>query len=227
MKRSEINRWLRDGMAFFEAHQFRLPPFAHWTPEQWRQRGPEACEVVAANLGWDITDFGSGDFERVGLLLFTLRNGSPLTEKPYAEKIMIVGEGQVTPAHFHFVKMEDIIVRGGGNLMVRVWNSTPDEQLADTPVTLSTDGVERRLPAGGLLRLTPGESVTLPPRCYHEFWGEPGHGRVLVGEVSRVNDDHTDNRFLKPAGRFPAIEEDEPPLRLLVGDYGRYYRATG
>ena len=46
---------------------------------------------------------------------------------------------------------------------------------------------------------------------------------VLAGEVSRVNDDHTDNRFLEKAGRFPAIEEDAPPLRLLVGDYDKYY----
>ena len=48
---------------------------------------------------------------------------------------------------------------------------------------------------------------------------------MLVGEVSLVNDDDTDNRFLEPVGRFPAIEEDEPPLYLLTQDYARYYRA--
>jgi hypothetical protein len=224
MKRSEINRIVRDGLAFFAQMNFQLPPFAHWSADQWRAQGPAAREIVAAQLGWDITDFGTGDFDKFGLLLFTMRNGSPRSGKPYAEKIMIVGEDQVTPAHFHFVKMEDIIVRGGGHLLAQLWNATPDEKLADTPVTVSTDGVERTLPAGGILRLTPGESVTLPPRCYHKFWGEPGQGRVLVGEVSRVNDDHTDNRFYDPLGRFPSIEEDEPPVRLLVGDYPRYYR---
>ena len=30
-----------------------------------------------------------------------------------------------------------------------------------------------------------------------------------------VNDDTKDNRFYKPVGRFPEIEEDEPPIHLL------------
>jgi len=37
--------------------------------------------------------------------------------------------------------------------------------------------------------------------------------------VSMVNDDHTDNRFYREAGRFPPIEEDEKPLHLLAIDY--------
>ena len=73
--------------------------------------------------------------------------------------------------------------------------------------------------------LEPGESITLVPRCYHTFWGEGG--RVLVGEVSLVNDDYADNRFFEPVGRFPDVEEDEPPLYLLVNDYRRYYHPSG
>ena len=69
--------------------------------------------------------------------------------------------------------------------------------------------------------LSPGESITLPPRLYHKFWG--AEARVLVGEVSLVNDDQNDNRFYEPIGRFPAIEEDEEPLHLLVTDYPRDY----
>ena len=41
-----------------------------------------------------------------------------------------------------------------------------------------------------------------------------------------VNDDQTDNKFLDPIGRFPTIEEDEPPMHLLVGDYKKYYHAV-
>jgi hypothetical protein len=41
----------------------------------------------------------------------------------------------------------------------------------------------------------------------------------MVGEVSKVNDDANDNRFYKPTGRFPAIEEDEKPFRLLCNEY--------
>ena len=33
------------------------------------------------------------------------------------------------------------------------------------------------------------------------------------------NDDNTDNRFYEPLGRFPEIEEDEPPYRLLCTEY--------
>lgn len=222
MRRSEINRIIRETEAFFDRHQFRLPPFARWTPEAWRSKGPEAAEIRAHMLGWDLTDFGSGAFEACGLTLFTLRNGHlrrPGT-KTYAEKIMAVREGQVTPAHFHWQKTEDIIVRGGGNLLIELHASTPDEQLdRQSPVMVSCDGVERRLTAGAIVRLTPGESITLTPRLYHRFWGEPGRGTVLVGEVSSVNDDTSDNRFLEPLGRFPAIEEDEAPHRLLCSEY--------
>ena len=42
---------------------------------------------------------------------------------------------------------------------------------------------------------------------------------MLLGEVSAVNDDVNDNRFYQLIGRFHEIEEDEPPYRLLVGDY--------
>jgi hypothetical protein len=175
-------------------------------------------------LGWDLTDFGSGDFDKVGLLLFTLRNGRIGRDvKPYAEKAMIVDENQETPLHFHWSKMEDIIVRGGGRLVMQLWASTPDEGLSEASVRLRVDGVSRELPAGASLVLSPGESVCLERGIYHRFYAEAGSGRVLAGEVSAVNDDKTDNRFYKPAGRFPEIEEDEAPYRFLVSDYERYF----
>ncbi len=226
MKRSEINAILRQGDAFFKQHQFQLPPFAYWTPDEWRTRGPEANEIAAHMLGWDITDFGGGAFDQKGLFLFTVRNGDAANLKRgagklYAEKIMIVQEHQMTPMHLHRVKVEDIINRGGGDLVIELYNSTPDGKLADTPIAVSTDGVERTLDAGARVTLTPGESITLPTGLYHAFWG--AKRKVLVGEVSLVNDDRTDNFFYEPVGRFPTIQEDEPPLYLLVGDYAEYY----
>jgi len=227
MKRSEMNAIMRDADAFIEARGFHLPPFAHWSPEDWQARGEEVREIVENGLGWDITDFGSGDYENCGLFLFTLRNGNPgnwvtMQGKLYAEKIMVVGVGQVTPMHFHWNKAEDIINRGGGELVVQVYNATEDESLADTDVTVSTDGIKRVVKAGGTVVLSPGESITLPTRLYHKFWGV--ESRVLVGEVSLVNDDTRDNRFYEPVGRFPDIEEDEPPAYLLITDYPKYYR---
>lgn len=221
MKRSEINSIMREAIAFLNEKQFALPPFAYWTPEDWKTKGAESVEVVQNQLGWDITDFGAGDYESTGLLMFTLRNGGlePDCPKTYCEKIMIVKEDQVTPPHFHWNKVEDIINRGGGRLLIELYNSTADDALADTPVTLSMDAVQRTMDAGTVVGLDVGESITLPQRVYHKFWAEAGKGTALIGEVSKVNDDQTDNRFHEKVGRFPKIEEDEPPLHLLCGDY--------
>jgi D-lyxose ketol-isomerase len=228
MKRSEINKIMRDAIAFAREHQFYLPPFAFWTTQDWATKGEEAREIVERQLGWDITDFGQGDYGKIGLFIFTIRNGT-MEElrkshgKVYAEKLLMVDVNQVTPMHFHWSKSEDIINRGGGNLVIQLYNSTKDEGLDTTDVVINTDGVRRTVKAGGTLTLTPGESITLIGGVYHKFWGEGG--RVLVGEVSSVNDDDTDNRFYEPVGRFPDIEEDESPLYPLVKDYAKYYHA--
>jgi D-lyxose ketol-isomerase len=230
MKRSDVNALMRDADVFMRQQGFHLPPFAYWTPEDWRTKGEEVREIVENGLGWDITDFGSGDYDRYGLLLFTLRNGHPknwetMQGKLYAEKIMVVEVDQVTPMHFHWRKMEDIINRGGGELMIQLYNATDEDELADTDVTIHIDGVKFVLGAGETVTLSRGESITLSQRCYHKFWG--AEDRVLVGEVSLVNDDREDNRFYEPLGRFPEIEEDEPPLYLLCTDYPRYYHPDG
>ncbi len=221
MKRSEINVLMRDAIRFFGEHRFHLPPFAFWGPSDWREKGPEAEEVRRCRLGWDLTDFGSGDFHRTGLLLFTIRNGDPVdpeNRKTYAEKAMIVDEAQVTPWHYHASKIEDIIVRGGGHLVVDLCNADREGNLLDTPVSVSTDGVRRTVEPRGTVILGPGESITLTQDLAHRFYGEEGVGRVLVGEVSSVNDDEADNYFIEPVGRFPEIEEDEEPLYLLCSE---------
>jgi D-lyxose ketol-isomerase len=229
MKRSEINSIMRDSNAFIQQHCFFLPPFAYWKPEEWSHKGEEVAEIVNRQLGWDITDFGSGDFEHIGLFVFTIRNGDPENlklgmGKLYAEKILIVNVNQVTPMHFHWKKVEDIINRGGGNLKIQVYNSTANDQLDDTDVNVSVDGIKRVVPAGEVITLSPGESITITEHLYHKFWG--AENRVLVGEVSTVNDDRTDNRFLEPVGRFPEIEEDSPPMHLLCTDYPTYYNLS-
>ncbi len=223
MKRSEINAIIRNACAFIDKMNFKLPPFAYFTPEDWAEKGHEYDEIRDNMLGWDITDFGSGDYSKVGLFMFTIRNGNfhdKKYTKPYAEKLLLVEENQITPCHFHWSKMEDIINRGGGNLMIEVYNSTKDEQL-DTvnPVPVSIDGRNFEVAAGTVLTLKPGESIAIQQGMYHKFWGEPGKGMVLVGEVSKCNDDTCDNRFLEPTGRFPEIDEDEAPLYLLCNEY--------
>ena len=221
MKRSELNAIMRDAVAFIKDMKFLLPPFAYWSPEEWATKGHDYDEIRDNMLGWDITDFGSGDYKKVGLLMFTLRNGNFNDKekyvKPYAEKLLIVEEGQITPYHFHWSKMEDIINRGGGDLLVQVYNSDAKEDFAMTDVPLAIDGHRYAVKAGSVVRIRPGESISIQSGMYHKFWAEGG--RTLLGEVSKVNDDRVDNRFHDPVGRFPAIEEDEPALYLLGNEY--------
>jgi len=223
MKRSEINNLIQNSIDFFDKMNFKLPPWAYWTPKEWKEKYETCNEIVDNMLGWDLTDFGSGDFHKQGLILFTIRNGNQQKDKKiYAEKIMIVEENQETPMHFHWSKMEDIINRGGGNLVIDLYQSDANEDFSDKDLDVKVDGVKRIVKAGGQVILTPGESICLSQGMYHRFYGKEGKGKVLVGEVSAVNDDSSDNRFYVPAGRFPDIVEDEKPLHLLASDYKKY-----
>jgi D-lyxose ketol-isomerase len=222
MKRSELNMIMKDAVVFIHRMNFKLPPFAYFSPDEWKTKTEGYDEIRDNMLGWDITDFGSCDFHKTGLLMFTMRNGNfdnKKYTKPYAEKLLIVEEEQVTPFHFHWSKMEDIINRGGGDLLVQVYDSTEDGGFADTPVHISMDGRDFFVNAGAVLRVSPGESITLPPGQYHKFWGGKGTGKILLGEVSKVNDDRVDNRFYEKVGRFPDIEEDAAALYLLGNEY--------
>ena len=224
MKRSEINRIIKETEALLAAYQIKLPPFFSWTPQEWATKGHECDEIRDNALGWDVTDFGMNDFAHLGLTALTIRNGNASKpeqyKKPYAEKILIAKEGQLTPLHFHWYKMEDIITRGGGILMMQLYNATETEDLdLVNPVEIVSDGVKMTVPAGGFLELQPGQSVTYTQYLYHKFWGKEGTGDVIIGEVSMCNDDNTDNRFYDVPGRFPAIDEDEPAYRLLCFEY--------
>jgi len=177
-------------------------------------------------LGWDVTDFGSGDFPRIGRTLFTLRNGrhgDPRYQRVYAEKIIYNPEEQRAPLHFHQSKMEDIINRGGGSVLIQLWLAGADNRPSDDRFALSVSGVRTEVRPGELVRLIPGESICLPPRTFHQFWAEKGTGPSMSGEVSSVCDDRTDNFFLETSERFPSVEEDEPPRYRLCNEYGRIH----
>jgi D-lyxose ketol-isomerase len=218
-----VNEILREGEAFITSHGYVMPRFANWTPDEMRVRRVQIGGIAGARLGWDITDYGQGRFDELGLFLFTARNGSEADLKAgrgmlYAEKIMISRKDQLSPMHRHYIKAEDIINRGGGKLVLELFAPNEEGGIDESAeVTVPTDGILRTLPAGGRLALDPGESVTLMPGIWHAFWGEGAD--VLIGEVSTVNDDTTDNWFREPIRRFSEVEEDEPPYRWLVSDY--------
>lgn len=223
MKRSEVNKIIKRFESLMAEHCFELPPYLSFTPEDWESKGHEYDEIRDNMLGWDVTDYGMGDYAHLGLALITLRNGNvhnPKYTKSYAEKIIMCDPGQVSPMHFHWDKMEDIINRGGGDIVFSLYNATKDEELdMENDVEICSDGRRYMVSPGEKVVLKPGQSLSLYPYYYHEFIIPEDSQSVLIGEVSMCNDDNTDNRFLKPLGRFPTIEEDEAPYRLLCNEY--------
>jgi D-lyxose ketol-isomerase len=228
MRRSQINAIIRESEAFMRSFGYILPPFAQWSPSEMKARKADLAGITGAGLGWDITDFGLGDFAGKGLFLFTTRNGRINDLKQgrgmlYAEKAMISRKDQVTPMHRHDLKAEDIINRGGGTLVIELFGDTDGYCDREKGVSVATDGIMRTFPPGHRLRLSPGESVTLMPGDWHAFWAEEAN--VFVAEVSTVNDDAIDNIFEDPfVSRFSGIEEDEDPVHLLVSDYETWLR---
>jgi D-lyxose ketol-isomerase len=222
MKRSEINAVIKKFERLLAEYKFALPPFLNFTPEEWKEKSHEYDEIRDNALGWDVTDYGEGHFETLGLALITIRNGNvhnPKYKKPYAEKIMMCESGQVSPMHYHKSKMEDIINRGGNDIVFTFYNADPATgKYLDTDVMITQDGRHYSLPAGSHVTLHNGESMTLYPYLAHEFIIPEG-GPALIGEVSMTNDDNKDNFFREPLGRYPTIEEDEAPYRLLCTEY--------
>ena len=223
MKRSRINEIMAAADEMIRHYGFVLPPFAYWTPDEFRAKAAVAGRLISGRCGWDITDYGQGDFDRLGLFLFTLRNGEVVDLRAgggmaYAEKLLISRRDQISPMHRHIVKAEDIINRGGVGLAVQLYGSDRTGAFDETAGGIVfCDGVPRIFAPGEVIVLQPGESITLRPGDWHAFWGEGGD--VLIGEVSTVNDDLSDNIFRDPIGRFAEIEEDEAPRHLLVSDY--------
>jgi D-lyxose ketol-isomerase len=222
MKRSEINSIIKEMEDLLRRHSIYLPPFCSWTPDEWKTKNHEYDEIRDNMLGWDITDFGLGNFDRTGFALITLRNGNqhnPKYKKVYAEKLIMLRDGQTAPMHYHWKKSEDIINRGGGTLCITVRNGRADRTIDTSDVLVNSDGRSYYVKSGSGILLNPGESITLWPYQYHDFSISKGTGSVLIGEVSQCNDDTTDNCFYDKIGRFPKIENDEIPYRLLCNEY--------
>jgi len=188
MKRSDINSLIRSAAQCFSTHGWTLPP----------------------NPRWDVTDFCLGDWRRYCLLLVNLAE-----EPEYCEKLMYALKSMTTPAHTHRKKKEDIICRWG-RLAVQVWAGPPAAGAGKSfSIPLNREPHEVR--SGDIVELDAGWRVTLVPGIYHEFY--PLTDECIIGEVSTANDDVNDNFFANPdIGRFPGVEEDEPPLVRLLSD---------
>lgn len=187
MKRSQINRALKDAMHCFRAAHRALPPKPRW----------------------EVTDCGLGKFAQIRLVLVNL------AEQPeYCEKLMYAKQRQVTPMHTHRREKEDIICRRG-RLAVELWKGHPERTRKGGVFALLRDGQKVQVRAGEPVILEPGERVTIEPGVYHAFW--PENKEAIIGEVSTDNDDAHHNFFVDPnIGRFPEIDEDDPPVARLL-----------
>ena len=225
MKRSTINRKIQNTIAIAEKYNFALPKFAYWCLDDWKNNRSQVNDIIQLMLGWDVTDFGEGDFDSTGAVLFTLRNGDISNRKvgvPYAEKLIHLNykTEQKIPFHYHKVKTEDIINRAGGILVLELYNSTPDDKLdLKSNVIVKMDGITRSFSPGEKICVMPGESITLPPGLFHTFWLRKDSGETLIGEISSVNDDNNDNIFLNRIQRFGTVEDDEAVVYPLCSEY--------
>jgi len=220
VRRSDANRAIAAAAAAFAEARIHLPPLAFWRPRDWHEHRSDALEVMKAGLGWDVVEWRPGRFAEHGLVLFTLRNVARTDRSNggdgYAEKIMRVQSRQRTPLHAHYRKMEDIVNRGGGDLVMELQAGRHDRGECQ----FLLNGVSKRIGRGGeAVVLSPGESITLRPGVYHAFYASGG--AVIAGEISTRNDDVVDNDFREPTERFPRFEEDVPAERLVVADYRR------
>jgi D-lyxose ketol-isomerase len=226
MRRSFIDRRIEAMLEFCEACGFKLPPFALWGEAQYRAQAGAARRIGEAGLGWNVVEFKPGAYRELGLTIFTSRMGdwralSSGRGRLYAEKAMLAEDGQRTPHHFHMVKTEDILNRGGARFVVELFKVDSQGIRLDERLQVLKDAEMLDLAPGACVSLEPGESLTLQPYVAHSFWAEGG--AVLAGEISLANDDATDNYFLPPLEPFASIGEDAPMRYVTVRDHERFF----
>lgn len=225
MKRSQINQSIIWAMDLLEKYNIKLPYFAYWTLDKWKLKKSKTKAIKEVMLGWDITDYGKDSYNKLGAVLFTLRNGSLNDSSigtPYAEKLIILKDGQRLPLHYHASKTEDIINKAGGILAIKVYNSLENGDVDyDSKVRIDLDGIEHLFEAGEEINIHNGNSITLRPYVYHLFWAKEGVGDLICGEVSSINDDKKDNYNAEDVSRFSTIVEDETIIYPLCNEYER------
>ncbi len=226
MKRTLINSEIAWAKTLLKKHNIYIPAFGHYTTKDWEECLKGEQSISQTMLGWDITDYGMSDYKNLGGVLFTLRNGdqnNPEIGTPYAEKLILLHDGQSLPLHFHYTKTEDIINRSGGILALKLYNAKDDDSVDyASDVNVYIDGILHTVKAGDVVEVTNGNSITLTSRMYHLFWAKEGAGDLIVGEVSSVNDDNIDNHFDEIPKRFSEIEEDEPTITPLCNEYDKF-----
>ena len=224
MKRSFVEARIEAMREMCARHGVALPPFALWSEAEYRADPAAARRIAERGLGWNIVEFTPGGFAREGLSAFTLRMGDwrglqTGRGRLYAEKAILAEDGQRTPYHYHIVKTEDIVNRGGARFVVELCKVDRAGAKLKDRFRVVKDVTTLDLGPGDQVRLEPGESLILEPFVAHAFWAEGG--ATLAGEVSLANDDGADNYFMPPLKPFAPIEEDKPKRYVTVRDHAR------
>jgi D-lyxose ketol-isomerase len=224
VKRSFIDARIDRMLELCARHGVALPPFALWRETDFRNNADAAKLIAERGVGWNVVEFKPGLFAREGLTLFTLRMGDwrdlgAGRGRLYGEKAIAAEDGQRAPHHYHVVKTEDIVNRGGARFVVELFKVDALGRPVKDRFRALKDVSVIDLKPGHQVRLEPGESLTLEPFIAHSFWAEGG--AALAGEVSLANDDTTDNYFLPPLGPPSPIDEDAPARYVTVRDHAR------
>jgi D-lyxose ketol-isomerase len=214
-KRSDIESVIGACITLAHENGIHFPNFAYWKVEDWKAHAVETEVMRQVHLGWNVTDFGMGDNLKFGTCSITLRNGlkeHPEVGVPYCEKLGYFRDGGKLALHFHHYKSEDIICKSvSGRFWLELWNTNEDNSLDEkSDVEIYMDGIKIIKKPGERFYLSCGASITLIPRIAHIFGAEEGGGDLLYGEISKINNDKTDNYFYEPLTRFSEIEEDVP-----------------
>lgn len=221
MKRSVINAHMKWAEDLLKANNISLPEFAYWSPAEWQAHRAKLDTIRKLYLGWDVKDYS----DEMGSVLFTLRNGRYDDETigvPYCEKLIMFRDGKRLPVHYHKNKTEDIINRAGGIMQIRLYNTINGQLDTVNPVKVFQDGIQHTYSPGEMIYIEPGNSITLEPMVAHSFGPKPGSS-IIIGEVSKINDDFTDNyRFEKIPSPCPVLE-DEPMLHPLCTEYEQMF----
>ncbi|MFP4381073.1 MAG: D-lyxose/D-mannose family sugar isomerase [Candidatus Sumerlaeia bacterium] len=232
MKRSDINNEIQLALDVFEAHRFYLPKWAAWSPENWEHCGPEVAQIKACMLGWSVTDFDRDNFREQGFVTFIERNGivdemrefaqrHSVQDKAYGERLGFIQKRQATAMLKHNISTKDIVNRGGGDLVVQIFLSTPDDELDEhNRIPTCINGIAYNIKAGGISRLAPGDGITIHAGVFHKFWAEKAG--CIVGEIYTSSPKKNEIFLLEPGEWYNRIEEDEDPLFLLNHEYPEF-----
>jgi len=176
MRRSFIDDRIEAMLALCDRHGFKLPSFAHWDEARYRREAASVRHIRDAGLGWNVVEFKPGAFRKRGLTLFTLRMGdwrslASGAGRLYAEKAMMAEDGQVTPHHFHIVKTEDILNRGGARFVVELFKVDAEGTRRDERFKIQKDA----------------ETLDLAPGAQMQDWlyvGDAASGLLRLGELA-------------------------------------------